>query len=250
MTAPPDWPYPRICAHRGAGLLAPENTLAAMRVGAGHGARMFEFDVKLAGDGTLVLMHDDLLDRTTDGRGRVAQYGLGELMRLDAGSWHSPAFTGEGVPTFARVVRWLLANELLANVEIKPCAGREFETGAAVAVEAAHWFRDADIAPLLSSFSESALEAALECEPDLPRALLFGALPSDWIARCHALQCVAADFHHASLTEALVDEAHDAGLRVVTYTVNDPARAAQLLEWGVDTVITDAVDRIGEPSAD
>lgn len=239
-----DWPWARLCAHRGAGKLAPENTLAAMRTGAGYGWRMFEFDARLAGDGTPILMHDDTVDRTTDGRGRVAQCSLADLMRLDAGSWHSPPFAGEGVPTLARVARWLLANDYRANIEIKPCPGREFETGAAVALEAELLFRDADIAPVLSSFSENALEGAREAAPDLPRALLCTSVPGDWIARCQALGCIAIDPHHLSLDEAMIDEAHARGLRVMTYTVNDPQRVALLLAWGVDTVISDAVDQI------
>ncbi len=239
-----DWPWARLCAHRGAGKLAPENTLAALRLGAHHGWRMFEFDVKLAGDGTPILMHDDTVDRTTDGRGRVAQASLTDLMRLDAGSWHSVAYAGEGVPTLARVARWLLANDFQCNIEIKPCTGRDFETGAAVASEADLLFRDADVAPLLSSFSESALEGAAEAAPDLPRALLCSSLAPDWAARCLALGCIAIDPQHLAIDEAMVDEAHGRGLRVMTYTVNDPQRVRLLLEWGVDTVITDAIDVI------
>jgi glycerophosphoryl diester phosphodiesterase len=138
----------------------------------------------------------------------------------------------------------LVAGEHLANVEIKPCAGREYETGAAVAAEVDALFRDAEVAPLLSSFSEQALEGARLSAPDLPRALLTDLLPADWLERCHRLGCVAIDPHHLLLTEAVVDQAHDAGLRVATYTVNDPARVEQLLAWGVDTVITDSVDQI------
>ncbi len=241
-----DWPYPTLCAHRGAGKLAPENTLAAFRLGADFGYRMFEFDTKLTGDGAIILMHDDTLERTTDSRGRVAQMSLADVMRLDAGSWHSAEFAGEGVPTFWRLGRWLLANDFLANIEIKPCVGREFETGAAVAQEADLLFRDADLPPVLSSFSESALEGAREAAPDLPRALLCNELPHDWLARCRALQCVAIDPHHTELDEAVIDTAHEHGLRVVTYTVNDPERVALLLDWGVDTVITDAVNEVAD----
>ena len=79
------WRYPRRVAHRGGGWLAPENTLAAMRVGYARGYRMVECDVKLTGDGTLMLMHDDLVDRTTNGSGRVAGMTWGEIARLDAG---------------------------------------------------------------------------------------------------------------------------------------------------------------------
>ena len=239
-----DWPYPRFAAHRGAGKRAPENTLAAMRLGASFGYRMFEFDVKLSGDGVLVVMHDATVDRTTDGHGRVAAMTLGELAKLDAGGWHSSEYAGEGVPTLARLAAWLNANGLHANVEIKPCPGREVETGAAVALEARSLWREAPAPPLLSSFSEDALQAARRVAPELPRALLVHALPQGWVERCRALGCVALDANHEALTRDVIAQAHAAGLRVVSYTVNDPARARELLDCGLDCLITDAVDAI------
>ena len=238
-----NWPYQRRCAHRG-GRLAPENTLAAMRLGAAHGYRMFEFDVKLSGDGVLLLMHDAMLERTTNGRGRVASMSWGELARLDAGSWHSAQYAGEGVPTLARVAAWLIANGHQANVEIKPCPGRERETGAAAALEARALWAQAQVPPLLSSFSPEALDAARRTAPELPRALLLQELPGDWLARCRALGCVALDANHRVLDRDVIASAHDARLRVVCYTVNEPDRARQLFEWGLDCLITDAVDRI------
>lgn len=239
-----DWPYPSRIAHRGAGGLAPENTLAAFRLGASLGYRMFEFDVKLSGDGTLVLMHDALLDRTTDGHGRVAGTTWARLAQLDAGRWHSAAYAGEGVPTLARVASWLLANALYANIEIKPCPGRDAETGAAAALEARSLWAGASPPPLLSSFSELALEAARRAAPELPRALLFEEPPIDWLDRCEALACVAVVVHHAALDRKLIARAHAAGLRVLAYTVNLPARARTLSGWGLDGLITDAVDRL------
>lgn len=238
------WPYRTRIAHRGAGLLAPENTLAALRLGASLGYRMFEFDARLAGDGTVVLIHDDTLERTTDGRGRVAACSLGDLARLDAGSWHGAAYAGEGVPTFGRVARWLLANGLQANVEIKPCPGRERETGAAVALEARCLWPPGQTAPLLSSFSTLALEGARAAAPELPRALLVESLPSDWLQRCTSLGCVALVAWHEALDEAAIGRVHAAGLRVLAYTVDAPARVRELDSWGIDGLITDAVDRI------
>ncbi len=238
------WPYPAVCAHRGAGRLAPENTLAAFRVGASHGQSMFEFDVKLSADGKPFLLHDATLERTTSGRGAAGSMTLAELAQLDAGSWHSPAWAGEPTPTFANVAAWLRANGHLANVEIKPSPGREVETGALVAIAAAHAWRDAAVPPLLSSFSPEALAAARRTVPTLPRALLVDALPDDWLERVRALGCVALDANHRVLTEAVVARARAERLRVVCYTVNDPARAALLRGWGVDCVITDAVDTI------
>ncbi|XHO05074.1 hypothetical protein ACEQUB_01970 [Ralstonia syzygii] len=132
----PAWPYPRAIAHRGAGKLAPENTLAAFRHGASFGYRMFEFDVKLSGDGVAVLLHDATLERTTSGHGRIDALSFSQIAQLDAGSWHSPAFAGEPVPTLAAVARYLRANGFLANIEIKPVPGTEWRTGAAVALDA------------------------------------------------------------------------------------------------------------------
>jgi glycerophosphoryl diester phosphodiesterase len=238
------WPYPAFAAHRGAGKLAPENTLAAMRMGFEHGYRMFEFDVKLSGDGVLVLMHDAFLDRTSDGSGRVGGMRWGELARLDAGSWHSPHFAGEPIPTLARIARWARANGCYVNIEIKPCPGREVETGAAAALEALALWHDAEWPPLLSSFSEEALDAARRAAPALPRALLLGELPEDWLERCRALHCVALDANFRALDGRVIEHAHAAGLRVVSYTINDPQRAAELRAEGLDCVITDAIDRI------
>lgn len=240
----PAWPYPKHVAHRGAGRLAPENTLAAMRVGAAHGYRMFEFDVKLSGDGTLVLMHDALVDRTTAGTGRVASMSMADLARLDAGSWHSSRYAGEGVPTLGRVAAWLLANRLFANIEIKPCPGREVETGASAALEASLLWRNAQAPPLLSSFSEAALDAARRVAPALPRALLLDTLPADWMQRCAALGCVALDANHKVLDAEGIEAAHRAGLKVICYTVNDSARARALFDLGLDGLITDNVDGI------
>lgn len=238
------WPYPRHIAHRGAGKLAPENTLAAFRHGAGFGYRMFEFDVKLSADGKPVLMHDATLDRTTSGRGRVDALTLGELALLDAGSWHSPAWAGEPVPTLDAIARYTQANGFLVNIEIKPVPGTEARTGAAVALDAAALWAGAAVPPLLSSFSEEALAAAARAAPGLPRALLLDKLPGDWLERLRRLGCVALDANYRELDKDVIAAAHAAGYRVLSYTVNDPAKAAELLGWGLDGLITDAVDQI------
>ena len=244
MTALPPWPYPKRAAHRGAGKLAPENTLAALRLGCEYGYRMAEFDVKLSADGVAFLLHDATLERTTNGTGRADALPWRELARLDAGSWHSPAYAGETLPTLAAVARYCRANGIAVNIEIKPSPGRERETGAAVALDAAALWKGSDVPPLLSSFSATALEAALEVVPSLPRAWLTETLPADWRERCKALGCIALDVKHTLLRAETVAAARAAGLRVAAWTVNDPDRVAELAAWGVDTIITDAVDVI------
>ena len=242
------WPYPRLVAHRGAGKLAPENTLTAMRVGHAHGYRMVEFDVKLAADNLSFLLHDETLERTTSGRGRADALPWRELSRLDAGGWHSAKYAGEPLPTLAAIARWARAHGVMCNIEIKPTPGRERETGAAVALDAATLWRDAEVPPLLSSFAEESLAAARDAVPALPRALLLDDVPADWKARLARLGCVAVDVDHQQLTADLVAAARAAGYRVLCWTPNEAERIAELAAWGVDGIITDAVDRVAADS--
>lgn len=250
MTSLPDWPYPRLCAHRGAGKLAPENTLTAMRVGHAHGYAMVEFDVKLSADNVAFLLHDATLERTSSGRGRADALPWRELSRLDAGGWHSAKYAGEMLPTLAAIARWARAHDVRCNVEIKPTPGRERETGAAVALDTLALWRDAQVLPLMSSFKEAALDACRDAAPSLPRALLVDELPADWLARLERLECVALDANHKHVTRDVVEAAHRAGYRVCCWTVNDPARVTELGAWGVDTVITDAIDVVPASAID
>ena len=238
------WPYPRLVAHRGAGKLAPENTLTAMRVGHAHGYWMVEFDVKLAADNVSFLLHDATLERTTSGRGRADALLWRELSRLDAGGWHSAKYAGEPLPTLASVARWARAHGVHCNVEIKPTPGRERETGAAVALDAATLWRDSDALPLLSSFSEASLEAARDAVPAFPRALLLDTIPDNWKDRLARLECAALVADHEALAAGIVKSVRAAGYRVLCFTPNDPARIDELAGWNVDAIITDAVDHI------
>jgi glycerophosphoryl diester phosphodiesterase len=241
----PLWPYPKTIAHRGAGKLAPENTLAAIRLGVSFGYRACEFDVKLSEDNVLVLMHDTDLDRTTNGNGPVAAQTWSLLSQLDAGSWHSSAYAGEAIATFENVVRYCNANDIAMNVEIKPSPGRETETGAAVTRECERLCANAKTQPLLSSFSTDALLAVQDAAPTLPRAHLFqDPLPADWLEKCKLVSAIALDANWKSLNADIVKRARDSGLRVACYTCNEIADAERLWSWGVDSVITDAVDRI------
>lgn len=237
------WPYPFWIAHRGAGKLAPENTLAAFRVGAGHGWRAFECDVKLSADGVPFLLHDATLERTTPQRGVASQRPWSELSRLDAGAWHSRAFAGEPLPTLDAIAGYCLRNGFALNIEIKPTPGAEAETGRVVADEAARLWAGAAAAPLLSSFRPDALAAAQAAQPSLPRALLLDTWRDGWFDEATALRCVAIVTNYALLDAPAVARIHAAGMRVLCYTVNDPAAAHWLVGLGVDGLISDAVDR-------
>lgn len=236
-----EWPCPLWIAHRGAGKLAPENTLGAFRLGAQHGYRAFECDVKLSADGVPFLLHDATLQRTTSGHGLAAQLTWAELSQLDAGSWHSRAYAGEPLPSLQAVARFCLRNGFALNIEIKPTPGTEADTGREVALAAAQWWASA-APPLLSSFQPSALAAAREAAPNLPRALLLDGLRAGWLDEAKALGCVAVVADHPSLDAAVIDQLHAAGMRAMSYTVNDPFTAQRLIGLGIDALITDAVD--------
>jgi len=244
------WPYPFWIAHRGAGRLAPENTLAALRLGAQHGYRMFECDVKLSADGVPFLLHDDTLARTTNAGARLAaqaslaggDQAWATLSQLDAGSWHSRAFAGEPLPTLEGIARFCRANGHALNIEIKPMPGTEFHTGQVVAAQAAQLWQGARTAPLLTSFSLDALQGARQGAPELPRGLLLHSLPGGWLQDALALGCVAVVCQHALWDGASVAQVHDAGLRALSYTVNDASTAQRLMEMGTDGLITDRVD--------
>jgi glycerophosphoryl diester phosphodiesterase len=237
-----DWPYPRWVAHRGAGKLAPENTMAAFRLGAAHGYRMFECDAKLSADGVVFLMHDATLDRTTTGTGIGGELDWSELSQLDAGGWHSRTYAGEALPTLANLARWCIASGHFMNIEIKPTPGVEEHTGEAVAREAARLWKDASVPPLLTSFRPESLKGAMATAPDLPRGLLLDTLWNGWLEMAVSLKCVAIVCNHALWDAATVAQVKQAGMRCLSYTVNDEWAAQRLIDLGTDGIITDRVD--------
>lgn len=237
------WPRPRIVAHRGAGALAPENTLVALRLAASLGFAGVEVDARLAACGTPVLMHDDTLERTTDGRGRVEAHALEALRRLDAGVWYGNEFAGERVPTLEAACTLCRAQGQWMNVEVKPGTDAA-RTGSVLAAALARHWGEASPAPVLSSFSDEALAAAGREAPQLPRGLLVDG-PGDWSARARGLGCVAVHVRHDLLDGQTVEALHEAGLAVVAWTVNEPGLAAALLDWGVDALVTDELRELG-----
>ncbi|EGE1639731.1 glycerophosphodiester phosphodiesterase [Shigella boydii] len=223
-----NWPYPRIVAHRGGGKLAPENTLAAIDVGAKYGHKMIEFDAKLSKDGEIFLLHDDNLERTSNGWGVAGELNWQDLLRVDAGSWYSKAFKGEPLPLLSQVAERCREHGMMANIEIKPTTGTGPLTGKMVALAARQLWAGMT-PPLLSSFEIDALEAAQQAVPELTARL----------------GCVSIHLNHKLLDKVRVMQLKDAGLRILVYTVNKPQRAAELLRWGVDCICTDAIDVIG-----
>lgn len=250
------WPWPRVLAHRGGGALAPENTLAAIRLGRALGFRGIEIDARLTRDGVPVVIHDRTLERTTNGHGAVAEIDSGRIATLDAGSWFGREFAGEPVPTLVDAVALARAERLWINLEIKRAPGQTARVGDVVARTVAQLYDDlvrpgGDRAggvvagvPLLSSFGPEALAAARAAAPDIPRAWLVDETPPDWREELERLACVSLHVDHENLTPELARAVKDAGYWLFCYTVDDPERAREIFGWGVDALCTDRIDRL------
>ena len=233
---------PRIIGHRGAAALAPENTLAGFRAAAAAGVRWVEFDVKLTRDGTAVLMHDETLERTTNGLGRVADTPLAMMAALDAGAWFGAGFRDERVPTLVEACAELGRLGLGANIEIKPCPGRAESTAAAViATVAAHWPASLP-PPLISSFAPESLAVVRDQAAHLPRGLLVEKLPQDWRRQANLLGCATVNLGRRHATAAAIAEVLASGLALVMWTVNEAVEATRLLAAGASAIITDRPD--------
>ncbi len=235
-------PLPRWIAHRGGGSLAPENTLAGIRLAACLGFRAVEFDVMLSADGTPFLIHDETLERTTNGHGPVCATPDRVLHRLDAGQ-------GESLPTLAQAAALCRELGLLANVEIKPAAGHERQTAEVVARQCAVLWQGAATPPLISSFSMAALAIARDVAPEIPRGLLFDAVPADWLRQLHEVRGVTLHCNAAHVVRDVLAEANAISIPVLCYTVNCPEQAAMLLASGVSAFFTDRLDLFAETSA-
>jgi glycerophosphoryl diester phosphodiesterase len=229
------FPLPRWFAHRGGGSLAPENTLAGIRLAAGLGYRAVEFDVMLSADGTPVLIHDETLERTTNGAGRVCDTPDAVLFALDAGD-------GERIPLFTEAAAMCRELGLLANVEIKPATGHEVATAEVVARLAGDLWRGAEIQPLISSFSLAALEVARDLAPEIRRGVLFEAPPADWRAELRRLQAVSLHCDSDLLRDDVLAEARAHEIPVLCYTVNVEKQAKMLFARGVSALFTDRLD--------
>jgi glycerophosphoryl diester phosphodiesterase len=226
---------PRWFAHRGGGSLAPENTLAGIRLAARLGYRAVEFDVMLSADGTPVLIHDETLERTTNGMGSVCATRDAQLFTLDAGQ-------GERIPRFVEAAALCRELGLLANVEIKPATGHEVATAEVVARLTADLWRGAEVQPLISSFSLAALEVARDLAPEIRRGVLFEAPPPEWLAELRRLQAISLHCDADLLSDEVLAEARAHGVSVLCYTVNAENQAKMLFARGVSALFTDRLD--------
>ena len=235
-------PLATVIAHRGASGDAPENTLAALDLAADQGAAAVEVDVAISADGVPFLHHDDALERCTSGRGLLCDHDAVDIDRLHAAKRY-PGHPHEPVPRLSVAIELLIDRQLAFNLEIKPTAGLEQRTTAAICetIERA-WPTHQSI--VFSSFSEAALTHARARLPDVPRALISDQVPDNLDALVDTLglrnlHCAASDLQPAG-----IQRVKRAGLGLYCYTVNESARAIRLVDLGVDGVFTDYPARL------
>jgi glycerophosphoryl diester phosphodiesterase len=235
---------PPVIGHRGAAKYAPENTLAGLRKAKALGCHWVEFDVRLTADGQPVLLHDNRLERTTNGRGRVSALSLAAVRRHDAGRWFHSSFAGECVPTLQEALMLLTELGLGANVELKAARGKEAATGAVVAELLARTWPADPAHLLISSFEHGALAAARDRAPHIARGILFRRIPKNWRKIAAGLGCMTIHADQQRLCPATMSEIRRAGYPLLAYTVNDPERAKTLFDFGVKSVFSDVPDRL------
>jgi len=241
-----DWLIPHdrplIIAHRGASAAAPQNTLAAFRRAMDLGADGVEMDVQLSADGAVVVIHDFSVDKTTDGTGDVATKTLAELEALDAGAKFSPQFAGERIPTLAQVFE-ALEGKLLVNVELKDFNPRHSPLAARVVEVVRKYAMEKRV--LFSSFNPFALRTIKRLAPEIPTGLLYAPHLAVYLRRAWLAPLVSHEARHpqSSMVTAQTMKWYRArGLRVNTWTVDDPAEMDRLIALGVDGIITSKPD--------
>lgn len=234
---------PLVLGHRGASAYAPENTLASFNLAFEMGADGIELDVTLARDGVPVVIHDDTVDRTTNGQGAIKSMTLAEVKQLDA-SFKFEKFRGEKIPTLAEVLK-SVGKRGIVNIELKSATLQTdgIEAATLAVIEETGTAEHV----LISSFNPFALYRMAQLDPRLPRGLLYADDMPLYLRRAWLrplAQPTAMHPKHTMVTDRLVAWAHRKGYKVNVWTVDDPGEAKHLADLGVDSVMTNKPDVI------
>lgn len=233
---------PPVIAHRGVRSLAPENTIAAFAKAKTLGVNWIEFDVRLAACGELIVFHDDLLDRTTNAKGKVSDFAYSFLKTLDAGSWFDSRFSNEKIATLTDVLIFLNHEKMSANIEIKWTPGEE----ARIVRQVLDILKSTPLTQpfFISSFSRQILQLINQQSSILPLAFLMDKWQMDWKIFCDEIEAIAVDVNYTLLNAVRAQEIKATNRLLLAYTVNDPLIAKELFSMGVDAVFTDCPQKI------
>lgn len=226
-----------VVGHRGAAADAPENTLASFRLAIAAGADFIETDVRLTKDGVAVLMHDETVDRTTNGSGPLASFALRQLRKLDAGAWFSPEFTREKVPTLEQLTKLIGSGETRAFIEFKGDWASENVGEALALLRARHLTKRV----MLASFEPATLNALRTQAPDFAKILLTRDIDQGTIDYALELGVSAVCARDTLFVQnpAVLRKLQHAGIAVAAYTLNTPEQWQQASTLGIDFFVTD-----------
>lgn len=227
-------------AHRGASGHAPENTLAAFRRALAMGATFIETDLQLSRDARFVAIHDNTLERTTNGEGQVHDLTLAELRRLDAGAWFGSEFAGERIPTLEEILEFAKKHDVVFYLELKPAGSWGGEHALIGALR-----ESGEIArTVVISFDPAILAAVRKVEPTLMTGLLFDGQIEEPLDKAVEIGARQAVVRGDLVTPGMIGEARRRDLQVVCWTVNHPAHMRLLAAAGVDGIMSDYPDRL------
>ncbi len=233
--------FPVLIAHRGYKAKYPENTLVAFEAALNSGAEMIELDITLSRDRSMVVIHDDTLDRTSDGKGAVSDYSISELKKLDMGGWFDIKFTGEKISTLSEVLE-KVNRRAVVNIEIKSSAFEEPAPADAIENQVIALIQEMKLVDsvIISSFETRFLERIATLEP----ALALGVIslePADTSTVKKLTNLGVYSWHawHEILTIEQVKRMHAAKLKLFSFTVNEPEVFQCLSKMGIDGVFTD-----------
>ena len=233
-----DFTLPTIVGHRGVTETGPENTLAAIERASYEGATWVEFDVQLSGDNVPLVIHDETLERTTNGKGRLIDHTAASLTKLDAGKWFDKKYAGQKIPTFLEVVDLCDELELGMNIEIKPGFGDHAKTTAATLkdLEKYAWKDTSRI--LISSFEHKSLVAAHQLAPTIPRGYLMHEIPANWLMLLREIEATTLHSNYKTFSLISQDLIQAEGYPIMLYSVDTSQAALRLLNRGIETLCT------------
>ena len=243
--------YPRVCAHRGFNTVAPENSMPAYGAAVAMGAEEIEFDLWAAKDGTIVSIHDPVLDRVSNGKGFVWEHTYEELLQYDFGSVCGPEFAGLKIPTFEEILR-KFAGQTVMNIHIKD-RGPEHPIPDSVILEIAGLIKkyDCEKHVYFMSGSVELLDQLRRLAPQITRCAGAGKTPVDLVEKALAADCKKIQLyrpHFAHYGEGYVADicrrAHEHGIICNLFYTDDPNEVADYLNWGVDTILTNDYQRV------
>lgn len=228
-------------AHRGASAFAPENTMAAFKEALSQGADAIECDIQMSRDGIPIVIHDEFLERTTNGTGFVHQWDYKDLKELDAGSWFSRKYSSQKIPTLQELLEWIKDTQLHLNIELKPGMVEQKRLEESV-IDLLHQYRLKD-RTVISSYDLRTLYRIRKLDPKIETALLYFYLNEPW-KYAEAIQASSLHAFYPFITQETIMRAKQKGISLIPYTVDEWSDLGRVLRLDVSGVITNYPNRV------